>query len=366
MLNMKKNLHKQKGFTLIEVLLAITILSILAITFLPIIAGSFQQIVAVGQRSQKLYQAQNRMEVSIVDEVVFKSAEIPIIMENSGKTFHIKGGMVEADQLQTFIPWVPTIEILPNRVDEGYAPSHVTVNITGENTNFQTGTSKLTLTNANGYRHTPTLTVMNNSQARFNLPREVNRLTNAGGEYIVTITTGNEVVRAKLNVSLPGFVTIFGNTTLEVSNHIIHREASFNNAGQIRNVFWQDNRFFALGKHATLNEGVLFTLEEGQTWHKKTMNTSNGLNALAYNGNRFVAVGDHATIITSTDGNSWTKVKDGNIPADAFNRNINAITWGTVFKNDGTAKNLFVAVGDKYMDPRILEGDEVPNHDLDY
>lgn len=362
MLNIKKLFYRQQGFTLVEVLVSLAILSILIIGFLPIITGSFQQIVAAGDRTQSLFKAQQTIEVRIVDEIVFKGAEIPIVMED-GRSFSIKGGMVEADQLQTFLPWIPTISIEPNIVDEGYSPNDVTIMLTGENTNFKSESSIITLTNSKGYSYSPSLTVVNNHTASFNLLRGSDRLINAGSEYMITITTGNEVVRAKLKVRLPRLVTIVGDATLEVSNDILFRENALTSVGKIERVLWEGNRFFAIGKHNSSNEGMIYVLEENSGWDKKNTDVSNSLKGLAYDGKRFVAVGDQATIITSTDGNSWSKIEGDKLPLEVSSRNLNAVTWGTVLMDNGTSTEYFVAIGEKHLDlsPEVVTS---PKHDF--
>ncbi|MEW9123786.1 MAG: type II secretion system protein [Thermotaleaceae bacterium] len=370
MLKAIKTKDTQKGLTLIEVLVSLTILSILIIFFLPIMTGNFLRIIMAGKNSHNLFQAQSIMETRINDETAFKGAKLPIVVEKSGVVVYnrtISGGIVEADQLKTFIPFIPTAELEPRIVDEGYSLGEGTINVTGENTNFKAGSSTIKISNDTGYSYSPSLTVASTTKASFNLPSGVNRLTNAGSEYIITITTGNEVVRGKIKVRLPYFVTINGshldgNKSLEVSRSILYRENSKLNIGKITNLFWENQRFIAVGKHSSTEEGILYIMEEGYDWTPKSTGVYQKLNGLAYNGQKFVVVGDRGTIITSDDGNHWTPVSGSRIPNEASNRNLNAVSWGSILGEDGTTTEYFIAVGDKYIDTPPAGSN--PDHDF--
>jgi len=62
MLQSKKIYLHQKGFTLIEIILATAILGILAAAFLPLLSNSMSGIFRSGQRGDALYQAQTKIE----------------------------------------------------------------------------------------------------------------------------------------------------------------------------------------------------------------------------------------------------------------------------------------------------------------
>lgn len=61
-LSIIKSDTRQKGFTLIEILVAIAILGIMAAAFLPILSSSMSNIFRPGYQEQALYQAQTELD----------------------------------------------------------------------------------------------------------------------------------------------------------------------------------------------------------------------------------------------------------------------------------------------------------------
>ena len=57
-----KSTSLQKGFTLIEVLIAVAIVSIMAAAFLPMLSNNLSNIFKPGYRQQALYQAQTDLD----------------------------------------------------------------------------------------------------------------------------------------------------------------------------------------------------------------------------------------------------------------------------------------------------------------
>lgn len=345
MFNIRKVFMNKQGFTLIEIIASLAILGILVITFLPIMTGGFSNIVKTGKKTEDLYKAQNTMEISIVDEEVFDKAEIPIEVKKSGsstwvKIDTIKGGLSESKGLHTFIPLIPAIRIEPKQVDEGYITEKIS--ITGVNTHF-VSSSSIKITNEKGYNGSPTSkSITNNTQASFNLPTGANKLTNSGGEYIVTIKTGDEEVKAKLKINLPRFLVTNGQ---KIGYNLTATDDTLPNLSEIKGTFWEGKRYFAIGNNSS-NNGIIYILEDGKPWSMKTINESKSLNSLAYNGEVFVAVGDNGTILNSKDGDNWTKVSETNIPEAALSSNLNSIAWGAITDSDNKLKNIFIVVGD--------------------
>lgn len=338
--------RNSKGFTLVEIIVAIALLAIMAVVFLPIMTMSYSHIVKTGKKSQKLYEAQNIMEISIVDEEVFKAAKIPIKQKDkaSDTTVFIKGGIVEADKLQTFLPWVPAMSLEPDNVVEGY--ENEKISIIGVNTNFKSG-SRITITNDKGYSNDTIIkTLKSETEYEITLPTGINRLKNSGSEYIITIETEDEIAKSKLNIRLPRFLRA-NNSIINVSKDAAKAgETALSDAGNINGLFWTGNRFFALGKNKTDDRGIIHILEEGEDWQKYVISDSKTLNALVYDGNRFVAVGDEGHILYSSNGVNWNKVSSPNMPS-LDDIDIKSITWGSVADIDGTSKDLFIAVGTK-------------------
>lgn len=68
--------HQNEGFTLIEVIVSITILSIIAIAFLPVFTTSSGMVFHAGNKSVALNRAQMEMENLIADKTVRTSPPI--------------------------------------------------------------------------------------------------------------------------------------------------------------------------------------------------------------------------------------------------------------------------------------------------
>ncbi len=58
---------KNKGFTLVEVILAIAILGILAITFIPILSNQYLLIMKTGKKSEATYKTVDEIEKRLVE-----------------------------------------------------------------------------------------------------------------------------------------------------------------------------------------------------------------------------------------------------------------------------------------------------------
>ena len=59
------------------------------------------------------------------------------------------------------------------------------------------------------------------------------------------------------------------------------------------------------------NDGTILTSPDGNLWTKRTSGTSTFLSGITYGNGLFVTVGWKGTILTSPDGNSWTKSDSG-------------------------------------------------------
>lgn len=338
------SLKNKKGFTLVEIIVAISILAILAVVFLPIMTMSYSHIVKTGKKSQRLYEAQNVMEISIIDENVFKAAEIPIKQEGKDPIWVIKGGLVEADQLQTFLPWVAAMSLEPDSIVEGYE-SDVKIIAKGVNTHFKAG-SQVTITNDSGYsNNTVDKSRKSDTECEITLPIDGRRLKNSGNQYIITIETDGEIVKSKLNIRLPQFIRAQSGIINVSRDARKDGEKSLEDTGEIRGLFWTGNRFFVLGKNRADDKGIIYILEDGKDWKEHIISNSKALNALVYDGNRFVAVGDKGNILYSSDGVKWTKVADANMPDIEADTDIKSVTWGSFTDINGITKELFVAAG---------------------
>jgi photosystem II stability/assembly factor-like uncharacterized protein len=100
---------------------------------------------------------------------------------------------------------------------------------------------------------------------------------------------------------------------------------------RLRGVQWLVDRFFAVG-----DDDTILTSTDGETWTKQNVAVSvrSNLRDIAYNGKIYVIVGSNNVVLTSSDGSNWsaTQIKP-------------AAPTGTVFTGLAWNGSLFVAVG---------------------
>ena len=87
--------------------------------------------------------------------------------------------------------------------------------------------------------------------------------------------------------------------------------------------------------------GVILTSSDGNTWTKQTSPTSVNLVAVTYGNGYWVAVGPKSTIVYSTDSINWTAMQ-GPAGNDGVYRNLYSVTFGE-------KSNCFIATGDSII-----------------
>ena len=93
----------EQGFTLLEVVVAITIISLLAVVMAPFIGSSVSRIQWAGDRKESLAKQRGLMESQLAMEVVSREAQIPIQIEEIGFFEVIDGWIVETEDFITFM-----------------------------------------------------------------------------------------------------------------------------------------------------------------------------------------------------------------------------------------------------------------------
>lgn len=87
---MIKMLNNNKGFSLVELLVSIVLLTILAIAFLPLLTTSYSGIHGAGERNIAMNEAQKKLEISFNNGTNKAIAEVEIRFSGVG-TFKIVG-----------------------------------------------------------------------------------------------------------------------------------------------------------------------------------------------------------------------------------------------------------------------------------
>ena len=100
-----RNLRKQKGLTLIEVLLSFAILAILTLAILPQFASALRGIVKAGNRSNTIYQSQNEAEDKIFQGAASTANSMTIVFPGGVPvTVTVQGENVTKGDVKIFIP----------------------------------------------------------------------------------------------------------------------------------------------------------------------------------------------------------------------------------------------------------------------
>jgi prepilin-type N-terminal cleavage/methylation domain-containing protein len=384
-----KRINVEAGFTLVEVIIALAILTIIIVSFLSLFTAGLLGVFAAGDKGVAYSDAQADIESRIGTKEALATDDLIIVFD--GETHTIQGGLVESYQnegdrsstLETFIPLVPTIILQPSVKLEGYEEP-ITIAVTGLNTSFQTANTIIDIYDKQGEikMFGPIIpTITSTTEASFTLPEN---LINATGYYIVRMITtitgeADEISRAKYVVEQPGLIAV-GDGSFYVSengSYWLNRPAStldtFPSFTTLNDVCFGNNRYVAVGNtgqvlvstdqsnwskttvgtvnlngvtwSGTLNKyfaigdnGSLYYSSNGANWTAISLDTTNSLNGIAVTGGGFITiVGDNSTIITSNGGTSW------NYLSEIAEYNLNDIA--TNYDAEG-ANNLFVAVGD--------------------
>lgn len=109
---MKEVTSSESGFTLLEVVVAIAIITMLTVAFAPLIVSSVQRIQWAGIRMQELYTLRSEMEKSLASESYAKtSPEISIHKQvpklkvwSGGSNTGIEGLVVRVGDFVSFLP----------------------------------------------------------------------------------------------------------------------------------------------------------------------------------------------------------------------------------------------------------------------
>jgi prepilin-type N-terminal cleavage/methylation domain-containing protein len=208
----------KSGFTLIEVVISLAILTIIVTAFLSLFSAGLLGIYAAGDKGVAYSEAQADIESRIGSKEA--SAADDLIMVFDGESLSIEGGLVESFQstgsrsssLETFIAKVPTILLYPSVKMEGYQEP-LTIEIIGLNTNFNSNDTTIEVFDKHGTTKLfgpLTVSVTSATEATFTIP---DNLINSTGYYIVRLSTlipgePAEICRAKYLVDQPGFVTV--------------------------------------------------------------------------------------------------------------------------------------------------------------
>lgn len=349
----------EKGFTLVELLVAMFILTLIVFAFTPLLVGSIESIHFAGDKSEALYEGQSDVEVDIAERNTADETELVFIYEDTSIT--VPGGLVDVEKtkgeatawLSGFVPYIPSIDLYlsPLPLVEGYDDIEIIImgkgTIPGKDTDFNE-VDNVTIYDTYGFKvQEPAINVIEEETdipagyAAEDIPEGYDQyawftlkegLTNSRGPYMVAVKwlfeDGIEInVEARLQVVLPYAAAVGSGQTLMISPDYkeiwkdkIHQAMGL---GELNDIIWTGFEFVAV-----TNNRIVVWKDRQEPFRAAQ---ADKLKSVAYGAGRLVAVGDSGLVATSTDRTQWlfTYIDDKNI-------DLKAVSWNG---------NEFVAVG---------------------
>lgn len=385
--------RSHKGFTLVELMVALTILLLIVFAFTPLLLGSIERIHYAGDKSEALYQSQAEIEVKIFERDTIDGHEVTFVFgDNEEVSVTVPGGFIEIEQskgdaiawLSTFMPYVPSIRLSSPFLNEGYdgdgVSTELSIVLRGTDTRLSDADNVDIYTREQfeqeGYpEYTRNLTIISDDgqpsgydeYAEFKIPAEDNGLTNANSPYyVVSDWTVNELlvtVTARLHILMPYAVAVGNNGSIIVAPdpdedtwNIRNNEQSI--SGNINDVLWASFRFVAITSNGTAL--IWGNQEEPQEIAISGINGVS-LNSMVSGNGKLVAVGDNGTIAVSADGGKTWALRNSGTTED-----LHAVSWngsefvavgtGGIFTRAPDPNNLDQWEAGAYSEPgRIIE-----------
>jgi prepilin-type N-terminal cleavage/methylation domain-containing protein len=279
----KKITYSQSGFTLIEIVMALLILSIIIIALTPLFSMSFKHIYLAGNKSVTMYESQGVIDEQLAVYTYGTSDKIDLTFPSG--SHEVWGRRLEVNSLKTFL-------------SEPLARTRYVA----------VGDAKTVLTSADG--------VSWENKTPVDFTYDLRAVTWGGSspkKYVAVGTFGTVITSDE------------GSAWTRVHDTGYH----------LNDVIWGSTEglrlFMAVGQN-----GTVVTSLDGTSWNTQFA-ASDNLNGVAFaevddiGTAYFVVVGNNGTIMTTQDGSSWTSYKD------PLWGTLNSITWG----ND-----MFIVVGE--------------------
>lgn len=373
-----------KGFTLVEVLVAMAILMLVIFAYTTLFTSSFENIFRAGERSEKLYLAQQNIEklMAIHDD----GTSQVVALDFDGTEYQIWGRKQEVDALTTFVsegeselirfvtvgaggtiftsPLGSTWEEIDSGVNNDL--NSVTWGGVGEDKLYIAIGSGGSITRSNdgviwdpNSVSIPSIPYINFNGVTWGGPWEDHLIGIEGkvwfvavgekstiivsgdGENWITTNSGdssapalNGVCWGPISNTEAYFVAVGNNGNIMTwtgeseTEDWIKREIVATDK-DLYDVFWAQGMFVAVGESGT----ILFSTD-AEIWNEVAdSKTTVNLKSITRGYGKYIAVGPSGTIISSEDGQEWQL-----IPFIDSNENFTDVTWGY---------NRFIAVSNK-------------------
>ncbi len=322
-----KYFRSNSGFTLIEVVISLAILTIIMVAFISLFSTGLIGIYGAGDKGIAYSEAQADLGTRIGTGEDAEDKDLVLVFD--GVSLTIPGGLLESSRqeqgrsstIETYIPYLPFITLNPAVVVEG-TETPTQILITGYNTNFSTTNSSIDIYDNTGEPmpfNPITPDVTSATEASFYMSAD---LINSKGYYIVqmkTVISGkpDQISQARYIVDQPEFI-VAGDGILYVSEngtYWLDRPASdmdsFPAFDLINGACFGSDRYIAVGSSGT--EGIVLSSADESGWTKTSVLTTEGLNDVTWSSDlaRFYAVGLNGTIYYATNSLLWTAISSG-------------------------------------------------------
>jgi len=354
-----EDLKSENGFSLIELLAALFILTLIIFAFTPLLISSLYNIHYAGDKTEALHEGQSEIEVDIAELRTVDGHELEFIFgdpEGDHTSILVAGGLVEVDTskgeasawLSGFVPNVPTIFIIPSMIREGY-DDELIVTIKGRDTEFAEAKTVLIKDGIDGTIKQEQTIENISDHAGDNYDEEAvfklsDGLTNIDSPYMVSVSWEIEdditvTARARLYVKMPRALAVGEGRSMmlspdgmetwnEIDSDRIPGETGF---GSFYDVVWT----YAGRKYALVSAtGHIIIWVQGEDLKTIGPRSDGSLYSVTYGDREFIAVGEEGHVIT--------------VSADNYNYNnkyilgsdsLKAVEW-----ND--EEELLIAVGE--------------------
>jgi prepilin-type N-terminal cleavage/methylation domain-containing protein len=323
-------IKNQKGFTMAEVVIAMVIMLVIISAFMSLFTTGIIGIHSAGDTSLAYSDAQSDVESRLGTKTVDEENSTPevLIIEFEGlPPLEIPGELISSfaeegsrtSTLETFMPTAPTIFpvalVEGQNIDTNSSDVHL-ITIEGINTNFDdTQTTALITTIAGETISTYTsaeVTVDSATSASVFLK---SHLLNAQGEYILAVTTGTEIARAKVTVEKPRYLVAGGGSVYASADSSYWFDRKTNSYNSDLSAFTGANdSCYGNGSYLLVGDnGNLFISKDRQAWNIFVIfvdGVSQDLYGVTWSAfyNKFFVSGDEGAIYSSFDGETWTKL----------------------------------------------------------
>lgn len=357
--NLTQTIFKDNGFSLIEVLVAILILTLIVFAFTPLLLSSLRNIYYAGDKSEALYEGQSELEVSIAEQITDGAGELVFHFEGDENyddvTIKVSGGIVDILKTKTgseatawlsgYVPFIPSLQLDPSLFTEGYQESTVEAIVKDAPPGaLEDANDKyLTIYDVQNFEVSkPIYTVCSNGNnyecAEFTLQKG---LTNSKSPYLATLALdlqdGNDTIeiflQARLQVVLPYAVAVGSGQTIFISPDAreIWNDRPHNamGTGTFNDITWTGFEFIAISS----SNRIISWSDRKEPF--EVYNSSSSLNSVDSGSGRIVVVGDGGYVNTSGKVDQWDS---GFTVSEANGNTLWSVGWSDTMGE-------FVAVG---------------------